>query len=318
MFDFTCAIKKPAVLALGVVLVCVGCAGTFYVLVRAGKIASPLFLQNQQAATELTREERGGALEAASIPRSKDRSGLASTISPDGMWRIGIEEAGSPDISIEHALVARRVSDSGKKVVLATVADDLGLQNVDVQLHAWEPAGWSADGSTVYFAERILRLGSKTGEYTSSVYGNTLYKVKATGGEATRVGTFSTGKDADTNGLVAVAPAQKRVAYLEEGVLYTSLFDGKEKKKVFTAPEGKQLWQAVFDPSGSRLAVLLMEQKADEAIWTAGMLNENGTLQDLGMSVNGGLMDWTKTAGLAYLALHPDGTFEAKTTGAME
>ncbi len=314
MFDHKDAFKNPIVWAGIAVLLCVGLSASVLLLVLGGRSVFPAY-KGPMVKAPSERETKGGALSSPlTIPRSKDRSGLASVMSPDGNWRLLVEDAGSQDVSVEHSLVLRKTSGTGKRLVLASVADDLGTQIKDIKLHQWEPAGWSADASTVYFAERILSLGAKASEMPPSVFGNELYSVAAkVGAKVAHLGTFSTGKDAERNGLVAVAPAVKRAAWLEDGALYVAAFDGKGKTKLYEPPQGSRIWQAVYDPAGKRVAVLLMSLDKEEYQWKAGLLDAKGAYTDLGPSVYGGLLDWTKASGLSYLSSQPDGSFQSKT-----
>ena len=108
-----------------------------------------------------------------------DQNTRMSFLSPDGVWNLHVDIAGSPDKFITHSIVIRRTNGKGKKI-LASVDDILDTQAVKLSVHNWLATGWSADSKMVFFTNTIVRTGN-------SASGTEMYSVNIADGKMKKI-----------------------------------------------------------------------------------------------------------------------------------
>ncbi len=253
-------------------------------LVVVSAVLGILFYYQNQKLVKISENSQSLLVPSSSIPTSltsPSASNISSSrfqfgplISPDGQWFLSEEHLETPEnvadvtthlptISgyvLNHVLSLSNLYGQNKKVIVPQILEYRD-RNADTipgyPAHkSWVPAGWSPDGQTVYFVTSYSPGGDPAQVNNEQLIngGKNLEAVRITDGEHQ---TILKADDILKDGYLMDVYAQKNIALVTGKKIFLVNFDGTVKKKLYTLSSTEQDAVAVFDSTGSRVAIAI-------------------------------------------------------------
>lgn len=188
---------------------------------------------------------------------AQGRMVLSSPMSPDGKWKLQVEEKGDADVVITHELKLVSLENEKSQTVLSVqekaYTGDMTLPGTT----SWRAAGWSADGKKVYYLTQPVLPGDAYA-HPISVFGDRLYVVDLE--KKTSELVNKSGSSSFREGYMDVYPGKDRVVYVVDGKLFFNRMRGDDK----TLLENPGVIKAILNPSADKIAVQVLEGLTDQ------------------------------------------------------
>lgn len=196
------------------------------------------------------------------------RVAFGSQISPDGVWRLEIQDQGDPqsDLQVVHSVILRNLQGGTDKTLLtATEYRQTSYEPVAGKPFSsnWMVAGWSADGKTVYYVRNTVKEG--LGGFYPSFVGSAmeLYGVTVADGQVRLV--FDSKASGVIDGIRDVLAIKNLLVISQpttdgnKSSVIVSDLDGKNRRSptYVTKEQGEGIAAAVFSADGSHLMIVV-------------------------------------------------------------
>lgn len=285
--------------------------------------------------------------ESPPVRASTGREPFGSLVSPDGKWLLeatAVDEnhLGAPPNQYNvrtHKLELRSLDGQARRRLLvvreaANDDDELSARPGERRLSSWMPAGWSADGSRVFYVSGPATSGLG-GLYPERIgTGTDLYEVEVASGREKLL--FHVDKTWSLSGGVRDVDAVRNRAVVEEYVeeprpsfiahskIFLTDLQGKKLKQLFALDTAKDegLTAAVFDPMGQRIALVTYtrhggggEEGYDYALSVIDLVTGARRVIRTPAAFSGALTNWfdAQTLGFTTYTDRPPYTLDAPT-----
>ncbi|MBM3204873.1 hypothetical protein FJZ48_02755 [Candidatus Uhrbacteria bacterium] len=191
----------------------------------------------------LPRQENSGA------KMTQERGAFGSIMSPDGQWRVVVRETGDARKTITHTVELSAVREKNTRTLISIEEKAKGSDMMVPGTNAWRSAGWSADGTKVYYVTQPQYYGGFDWQ-PPETFGNKLFEVDVASKKSVQLISLNTSALLG-EGYLDVYPQKDRVVYMLNDELFLNRLGGGDK----TPLQNPGVIRAMLNPAADKIAV---------------------------------------------------------------